>query len=265
MLEGGGGKALMTWPLVEVFFCGFPKSKQDRAIDKDSSSTQHNRKMDICLLYLLYLIVPLYSHLIEFCFFTTLQGNSRKGFGWHRISCLLHYINYLFTPLHTNNIKPNPLREFPCICMLVKYFKSSFLVVVWEEATGGLPDSAEGGYPFKYLRSFYFPYSNTLKASILPLLLMLEHEHSQLTLVPAAPLILIKLVERGGDKTKGKANSIKLRMENLLVFKGTRAIYFDTPKKKPYNYLQKTPKLSLGIFLPESVCFQTRHEAQVTH
>ena len=25
-LEGGGGKALMTWPLVEeLFFCGFPK------------------------------------------------------------------------------------------------------------------------------------------------------------------------------------------------------------------------------------------------
>ena len=23
-LEGGGGKALMAWPLVEDFFCGFP-------------------------------------------------------------------------------------------------------------------------------------------------------------------------------------------------------------------------------------------------
>ena len=47
-----------------------------------------------------------------------LQGNnSRKGFGRCRLSCLLHYINYLPIPsAHKQLIRhlPNPFREIPC-------------------------------------------------------------------------------------------------------------------------------------------------------
>ena len=31
-----------------------------------------------------------------------IQGNSRNGFGWYRISCLLHFIHYLSNPLGTH-------------------------------------------------------------------------------------------------------------------------------------------------------------------
>ena len=31
------------------------------------------------------------------------QGNSRKGVGRCRLSCLLHYINYVSIPLHTTS------------------------------------------------------------------------------------------------------------------------------------------------------------------
>ena len=46
-----------------------------------------------------------------------IHGISRKGFGRCRLICLLHYIQLLFIPLHTNSWEPFswiPLYRLPC-------------------------------------------------------------------------------------------------------------------------------------------------------
>ena len=46
----------------------------------------------------------LYVNIYVFVYLTAkVQGNSRNEFGRCRLSCLLHYIHYLFIPLHTKN------------------------------------------------------------------------------------------------------------------------------------------------------------------